>query len=34
MNVDAAACCGMAGTVFRGDVARLQKELLSAGIWF
>lgn len=34
MNVDAAACCGMAGTVFRGDVARLQKELLAAGIWF
>lgn len=33
LNVEAAACCGMAGTVFRGDVNRLKRELLDAGLW-
>ena len=34
LNIEGAACCGMAGTVFRGDVDRLKRELLDAGIWF
>lgn len=33
MNIEGAACCGMAGTIFRGDVNRLRMELLRAGIW-
>ena len=33
LNIEGAACCGMAGTVFRGDVNRLKRELLDAGIW-
>lgn len=31
-NVEAAQCTGMAGTVFRGDVNRLRRELQTAGI--
>ena len=34
LNIEGAACCGMAGTVFKGDVDRLKRELLDAGIWF
>lgn len=33
LNIEAAANCGMAGTVFRGDVSRLKRELLDAGLW-
>lgn len=33
LNIEAAACCGMAGTVFRGDMNRLKRELLDAGLW-
>ena len=33
LNVEAAACCGMAGTVFKGDITRLKRELLDAGLW-
>lgn len=33
INVEGAKCCGMAGTVFRGDVNRLKRELLDAGLW-
>ena len=32
LNVEGAACCGMAGTVFRGDVERLRRELRNAGL--
>lgn len=32
-NVEGAACCGMTGTVFRGDVNRLQRDMMNAGMW-
>ncbi len=32
MNIEAAYCVGMAGTVFTGDVARLRRELREAGV--
>lgn len=31
-NIEGALCCGMAGTIFRGDVSRLRKEMNAAGI--
>ena len=33
VNIEGAACCGMAGTVFKGDITRLKRELLDAGLW-
>ena len=32
LNIDGALCAGMAGTVFLGDMARLRRELIAAGI--
>lgn len=31
-NVEGAKCCGMEGTIFRGDAARLRREMIAAGI--
>lgn len=32
INVEGAACCGMAGTIYRGDTNRLRQEMRAAGI--
>lgn len=31
-NIEGAKCCGMEGTIFRGDVPKLRRELTAAGI--
>ena len=31
-NMEGAHCCGIAGTVFRGEISRLRRELNAAGI--
>ena len=32
LNIDGAACTGMAGSVFYGDMSRLRRELMAAGV--